>query len=84
MTIRTERRGVGVLLEKIGGVERVEFGEDFQAEVVIVLDALGVEAAGADPNGVDAEIDRRFAAFEKLIGETAVDAADFDPGASAH
>src|SRR5436309_2144608 len=53
LSVRTDGRGVRVLLEVAGLVHGVEFGEDAGALAPELLDAFPREAAGADPDGVD-------------------------------
>ena len=69
-------RRVGVVLQVVGDVQRVELGEHLDALGAQQRQPLGREAAGAQPDGVDAELAQARARVENLLRHAAVDAAD--------
>jgi hypothetical protein len=54
LAVRADWRGVGVIFQAAGDMERVELGEDARALLVKGFDLRGVELVGTDPDGIDA------------------------------
>src|SRR5262245_2615647 len=81
LAVGTDRRGIGIVLQELRHVHRVEFGEHLQAQFVIAIDLLRREASRTDPDGVDSKISRRLAVIEDLARISAIDATDGNPRA---
>src|SRR5690349_24393760 len=54
LAVRSNRRGVGMVLEERRVVHRVELGEHLQPELVAAVDLLLTESARTDPHRVAA------------------------------
>jgi hypothetical protein len=78
LSVRSHRRGVGVLLQVVRAVQRVELGEDLRALRLEPRDPLLRDAPFADPDRVDPRVPKRLALLHEHHGHAAVDAPDRD------
>ena len=78
--VRPDGRGVGMVLQVVGDVQRVELGEDAHLLGPEKRHPLGREAARPHPDGVDPELGQAAARVEDLLRDAPVDPAHRDVG----
>src|SRR5262249_46054370 len=78
VSIRANRSGVGMRLQKAGVVHRIELGKDLRALAFEQAHALGSEATGTHPDPVPTVVAERLSLREPFVRNAAVKTAHRD------
>src|ERR1044072_9927220 len=83
LAISSNRRSSRILFEILREVQRIELGEDLEAELAIEFNLLRSKPAATNPNGINALIRGFDTAVKQFPGIPAIDTSNRDPGAGS-